>query len=239
MLEIILFLFASFLSAIAATLAGFGSSTIMVPIAFFFMDPKTAIFIVACFHLFNNIFKVKYFGKDIDFSLVLWFGIPSILFSFIGAMLFGNVSSTLIARVAGYFIICLSLKSLFLKNIEIKNSKSNSVVGGVLSGFLAGLIGLGGALRAVFLTSYKIPKNVYIATSALIAMFIDITRIPAYWFSYKGYDSAFLKLLPVLFIIAYLGVKVGKIIVNKVDQILFQKIVSIALFLVGLKLILN
>ena len=59
MVENIIFLIASFVAAIVATLAGFGSSTLLVPVALMFMDVGTAVFLVACFHLFNNIFKVK------------------------------------------------------------------------------------------------------------------------------------------------------------------------------------
>ena len=45
-----LFLCAAYL----ATVVGFGSSTILVLVAIFFMDLKTAVFIVACFYLFEN-----------------------------------------------------------------------------------------------------------------------------------------------------------------------------------------
>ena len=34
---------------------------------------------------------------------------------------------------------------------------------------LAGLIGLGGAIRSTFLVAFNLPKEVYIGTSALIA----------------------------------------------------------------------
>jgi hypothetical protein len=37
------------------TMAGFGSSTIFLPLALFFVDFKTAIVLVAIFHLFGNI----------------------------------------------------------------------------------------------------------------------------------------------------------------------------------------
>jgi len=61
MIEHGLFLVAAYLAAIFATIAGFGSSTVLLPVAMFFMDIKTAVFFVACFHLFNNLFKVRLF----------------------------------------------------------------------------------------------------------------------------------------------------------------------------------
>jgi len=55
MIEHGLFLLAAYVAAVIATVAGFGSSTILIPVAIFFMDLKTAVFLVACFHLFNNL----------------------------------------------------------------------------------------------------------------------------------------------------------------------------------------
>ena len=81
-------------------------------------------------------------------------------------------------------------------------------LGGALSGLLAGIIGVGGAVRSMFLISFGMPKEVYIATSALIALVIDCVRIPVY------YSSIGLPYEPLLFLslilIAYIGVKIGK-----------------------------
>ena len=71
MAENLIFIIVSFFVAVIATLAGFGSSTLMVPIAVIFMDIKTAVFIVACFHLFNNSFKIKMDKKILFLALRL------------------------------------------------------------------------------------------------------------------------------------------------------------------------
>lgn len=52
--EILLFL-SAFVAEIIGTMAGFGSSTILLPLALFFVDFKIAIVLVAIFHLFGNI----------------------------------------------------------------------------------------------------------------------------------------------------------------------------------------
>ena len=53
--EILLFFLSAFVAAILGTMADFGSSTIFLPLALFFVDFKTAIVLVAIFHLFGNI----------------------------------------------------------------------------------------------------------------------------------------------------------------------------------------
>ena len=69
MMEYSIFLLSAYVAAVVATVAGFGSSTILIPVAMFFMDLKAAVFLVACFHLLNNLFKIRLFFKKIDFII--------------------------------------------------------------------------------------------------------------------------------------------------------------------------
>jgi uncharacterized protein len=59
MLHEILFFISAIISEIIVTAAGFGSSTIFLPIALFFVDFKTALVLVAVFHLFGNLGRIN------------------------------------------------------------------------------------------------------------------------------------------------------------------------------------
>lgn len=236
MVENILFLLASFVAAIVATIAGFGSSTLLVPVAVFFMDIKTAVFLVACFHLFNNTFKIKMFWDKIDWKIFLQFGIASILFAFVGAILISIVPVEIVKKVLAIFLIIFSIYSFIKPKFSLRATKANAMVGGSFSGFLAGLIGLGGAIRSTFLIAFNLPKEIYIATSAMVAFVIDLTRIPTYLFTKVIQDKSYYLLLPFMVLTAYLGVRTGKYLLGRINQVIFKKIVLIALFLVGLSL---
>lgn len=114
----------------------------------------------------------------------------------------------------------------------------NSLVGGSLSGFLAGLIGTGGALRGAFLSAFGLPKEKYIATAAAIALAVDVTRIPVY-LSHGFLQNRYYWYLPVLFILALAGSFTGKQIVKQVSQKTFKKIVLLAILIIGLKFIID
>ena len=178
-----LFIFISYLAAVVATLAGFGSSALLVPVAIHFMDVRTAVFIVACFHLFNNLFKIRLFWRKIDFKTFLLFGIPSIIFAFIGAFFISVLPVEIIKKILGIFLIIYAVYSLIKPRLAVKKSKWTAIAGGSLSGLLAGLIGLGGAIRGAFLIIFNLAKEAYVGTSAAIAMVIDLTRIPTYIFT--------------------------------------------------------
>jgi len=237
MLSSALFLIASYGAAVAATIAGFGSSALLIPLAFLFMDIKTAVFVVAVFHLFNNVFKIRMFWKSINFKIFLLFGIPSILMAFAGAMLISVIPLDVVKVVLGVFLIVYAVYSFIKPEFGLKKSKPTAVVGGSLSGFLAGLIGLGGAIRGAFLTAFNLPKEIYVATSAMIAVVIDTTRIPAYLITKAVQDDFYYILLPFLCVMAYFGVRTGKVLLQKINQDTFRRIVSIALFAVGVKIL--
>src|SRR5215216_8054329 len=89
MLEDILFFIVAFISEIIGAIAGFGSSTIFLPLSLFFVDFKTALILVAISHLFGNLGRINFFRHGLYKRIIITFGIPSILLSFVGASIVG------------------------------------------------------------------------------------------------------------------------------------------------------
>lgn len=237
MLENILFIAASFLAAVMATIAGFGSSALLIPMAVQFMDIRTAVFMVAIFHLFNNIFKIRIFWRKVDFKTFFLFGIPSIILAFTGAILISVMPVDIIRRILAVFLIIYAIYSLAKPKFALKKSKISAALGGSLSGLFAGLIGLGGAVRSAFLVAFDLSKEVYVATSAMIAVVIDVTRIPTYIFTRAVQETSYFILIPFLIVSAYFGVRLGKTLLAKIKQETFRRIVAVALLLVGIKIL--
>lgn len=232
----LLFFLAAFVSEILGTMVGFGSSTIFLPLALFFVDFKTALVLVAFAHIFGNLGRVTFFRHGFDKKLLLSFGIPSVILTILGAVLVVYVSQALLKLVLGIFLLLFSLASLLRPEFHFSATRKNAIVGGGLSGFFAGLIGTGGALRGAFLTAFNLDKSVYIATAAVIALAVDITRIPIYFAS--GFlEARYYAYIPVLFAVALLGSYLGRRIVVRVAQPIFRKIVLGAIALVSLKFI--
>ncbi|MBS3126995.1 sulfite exporter TauE/SafE family protein [Candidatus Woesearchaeota archaeon] len=232
----LLFFIAAFIAEVVGTMAGFGSSTIFLPLALFFVDFKTALILVAFLHIFGNLGRITFFRHGLNKKLLLVFGVPSVILTILGALLVNYTSQEILKLVLGIFLLLFSILSLAKPDFRFKSSPRNAVVGGGISGFLAGLIGTGGALRGAFLTAFNLKKEVYIATAAAIAIAVDITRIPIY------FGSGFLKqqfywYLPLLFGIAIAGSYVGKKIVNKIPQKSFRKFVLGVIALLSLKFI--
>lgn len=234
----VIFFLLGFVSEVVGTMAGFGSSTIFLPLSSYFVDFKTALALVAIFHLFGNISRLAFFRHGLDKRVLLLFGVPSFAFSLIGATLVGDLSQTILKLILGIFLISICIVFLVRPKLAFPSNTKSLVVGGGASGFIVGLIGTGGALRAAFLTGLKIDKAKYIATAAVIALGTDATRIPSY-VSHGFLPEQYYYFIPILFVIAVGGSFVGRKIVNKIDQEKFKKMVLIAVILASIKFIID
>jgi uncharacterized protein len=236
--EEILFFISALIAEIIGTIAGFGSSTIFLPLALLFVDFKTAIILVAIFHLFGNLGRLTFFRQGLDRTIILQFGVPSILLSLLGAFMIGVLPQTFLKLILGIFLIVTSVSFLAKLGLKFPANTGTFIIGGSITGFITALVGTGGALRATLLQGFNIEKIKYIATAATIALATDASRIPIYIL--QGFmTEQYLVYVPALFGIALAGSFVGRRMVKMINQELFRKIVLIAIILVSIKFIVD
>lgn len=232
MKDLTFFLILSLFSEILGTVGGFGSSVFFVPIAGIYLDFHSVLGITAIFHLSSNISKIALFRKGIDKQLLINFGIPAVLFVILGAWLSNKFDSKVLEFGLSIFLIVLSVLFLLFRNWVIKPTKTNSLLGGGISGFVAGLVGTGGAIRGMTLTAFNMEKDAFIATSALIDFAIDLSRSGVY--VYNGYVHKHdLYLIPFLLGVGFLGTYIGKKILNFIPQQTFKTIVLFLILVIG------
>jgi uncharacterized protein len=237
-MEIVLIALLTILAAGVGTLTGFGTSTIMVPVLLFFVPLPQTLLLVGIIHWFGNVWKILFFKKGFNWKLILSFGIPGIAASYLGATLVFTVAERFLSQLLGAFLVAYVV-FLFLKPaFRVPSNTVTAVSGGGLSGFFAGIFGVGGAVRGAFLSAYDLPKAVYISTAGAIALFIDTTRIATYVLNNVALaPDLFWGLL--LFIPAsFLGARAAKRIVDHIPQSKFRLVVAGFLFLVGMKFLL-
>ncbi|MCS3924291.1 sulfite exporter TauE/SafE family protein [Methanosalsum natronophilum] len=236
-MENIIFFLIAFLAEIIGTMAGFGSSTILMPFSLIFFDFTTALVLVAFFHMAGNIGRILFLWKSIDRKLVLTFSLPAILFTYIGASAVAHISTHYFEPLLGIFLLTYSVTSLLIPNISMKSTISTHAIGGILSGFIFGIIGTGGAIKSAFLTSFKLEKTKYIATGASIALIIDFIRIPVY--IANGYISSDqLIYIPILFFIAIISSFIGTRVIFKISETRFKFFVLVIIGIMGIYFIL-
>lgn len=229
----IVFLFLALIAEIIGTIGGFGSSVFFVPLGNFYFDFQSVLGLTAIFHLSSNLSKIVLFKKGLDKRLLLTIGIPSVTFFILGGLLSKIINSNYLEIFLGIFLIGFSLLFLIKKSLIISPTNKNAIIGGSFSGFSAGLLGTGGAIRGLTMASFNLEKSVFIATSAFIDFLIDFSRTIVYY--NNGYIHKHdLKYVPFLIIIGIVGSFIGKKILNYIPQNKFKSLSLFLILLIGI-----
>lgn len=228
-----LFIVLAFVSEVLGTISGFGSSILFVPMASMFFEFKAVLGITAVFHVFSNLSKMALFRKGIDKKIALRLGIPAVVFVSLGALLTTFIKTDVIELVMNIILVLLAVYLTVNFNKTIQQSNRNLFIGGVASGFIAGIAGTGGAIRGITLAAFKLKKEIFIATSALIDLGVDASRAVIY--TANGYfEKQFIFLIPFLIGISVLGSYAGKLILARTSETWFRYLVLSIIVLTSL-----
>ncbi|MCW3123835.1 MAG: hypothetical protein JWQ38_3327 [Flavipsychrobacter sp.] len=223
-----IFLLLALLSEIIGTVSGFGSSILFVPLASVFFDFKTVLGVTAVFHVFSNISKIVLFNKGINKDIALKLGIPAILFVLIGALITTKIQVQKMELLMNFALVVLSVYLIVNINKKLKQTNFNLIAGGSISGLLAGLVGTGGAVRGITIAAFNLPKDVFIATSAIIDLGVDVSRSVVY-VANDYFPKSLVVLIPFLIGISIIGSYLGKVILKYTSEKVFRYIVLIVI----------
>ncbi|MBI4208283.1 MAG: sulfite exporter TauE/SafE family protein [Deltaproteobacteria bacterium] len=247
---------ASFVTAGLTLFSGFGLGTLLMPVFAIFFEVNIAIALTAIVHFLNNLFKLTLLGRHADKKAVLQFGLPALLSAFVGAWLLLWLShqtplqrytlwghelqiTSLNLIIAGLMILFV-IYDLSPRMAKISFGEKALPIGGILSGFLGGLSGHQGALRAAFLLRLGLSKESFIGTGVVIACLVDLSRISVYssQLLLKNMNSH-TPLLLTAATSAFLGSYLGNRLLKKVTLRGIQITVSSMLFLIAMGLALG
>ena len=130
----ILFFVSAFVAEVIGTTAGFGSSTVFLPLALLFFDFRSALVLVAFLHIAGNIGRIGFFRHGLDKGIILRFGVPSVFLTLIGALLVSYTPQETLKGLLGLFLVLYSVLS-WSGNFQIRASTPTSILGGGLSVF--------------------------------------------------------------------------------------------------------
>lgn len=237
MVQGILLCLLTLIAAAIGTATGFGTSTVMIPVMTLFVPLPIALLFIGIIHLAGDVWKVLLFKRGLDWKLILGFGLSGIAASFIGASLSLRTEGLPLKRILGAFLLAYVCFLFLKRQWALPKSQSTAIWGGTLSGLFAGFFGVGGAVRGAFLTAFNLPKEVYVFTSGLIALFIDVTRVSRYLWGGTRLEDSLLYALAGCIPISFAGAYGGKKFLDKLPQKFFRIFVGIFLALVAAKLL--
>lgn len=202
-MDILIVSVAAGLAALLTLFSGFGLGTLLMPVFALFVPLPLAVAATAVVHLANNLFKSALLLRHADWAIVLRFGVPAWIAALFGALLLGSLSGepevlarytlwgteheiTALRFVLGGLILGFAVFEMLPLAARATVPLRWMPLGGIVSGFLGGLSGHQGALRAVFLRRLSLDPTRFAATQALIAILVDVSRLAVYGAGFVG-----------------------------------------------------
>jgi len=230
--------------------SGFGLGTLLLPFIALFFPIEIAIIYTALIHFLNNIWKMILLRKSISLKVVLLFGLPAIGGAILGASLLVYLSElepiytyevfeyplsiTFVKLIIGLILILIGFNELTGLVKAEKIIIQHVPFGGLVSGFFGGLSGLQGAFRSYFLINLGLDKYGFIASSAVIAFLVDLSRLTIYLTSFQKIIQMSQPLLGTIIIFAaLLGILTGNLLLEKVKMESIHNFVSYLLVFIG------
>ncbi|MEH6468923.1 MAG: sulfite exporter TauE/SafE family protein [Porticoccus sp.] len=253
-MDIVVVSIAALFASALTLFSGFGLGTLLMPVVAIFFPAEIAIAITAMVHLANNVFKVALLGKEVKRSVLLSFGIPAVVFAFLGALVLGwlsGVPSLLeytafgnklqvspVKLVIGSLILAFVILELSQGFSSIAINKKYLPYGGVISGFFGGLSGHQGAFRSMFLLKAGLNKKEFVATGVVLAVMVDMSRMLIYsWVMVEQHRSIEWPLVIAASVSAFVGAYFSSRLLRQLTIRFIQAVVSVFLVVVSLGLI--
>lgn len=180
--------------------SGFGLTVILLPVLARYFPAHIALAAVAIVHLADNIAKATLVGRKANLMAVMLFGLPAAIGGLFGSIctryvmdippvaryVLGDQRHEITATdlVTAALLIAAAVVAILPVSYRVFLNLGYLPVGGAVAGFLGGLSGQYGALRAAYLVNAGLSREAFIATSVLAAVALDASRIAVYGFSY-------------------------------------------------------
>jgi len=252
-MEIVIISLAAFFTATLTFFSGFGLGTILMPVFVLFFPVEIAIALTGVVHFTNNLFKIGLVGKSADKGVLLRFGLPAILASFVGAFVLirmvalpalfqynlGNkvMEVTPVKLIIGLLLLIFALLEFSPSFKKVQFDRDKLIYGGLISGFFGGLTGIQGAIRSAFLIKSGLSKEAYIATGVVIASLVDFTRLGVYATRFSAASlQENIPLLVAATLSAIAGAYFGKKMLKKVTLSHIQILVAVMLVIISVGL---
>jgi uncharacterized membrane protein YfcA len=232
---------------------GFGLGTLLTPLFVLFLPVELAIAAVAVVHLANNVFKLGLVGRHTDRRVALAFGIPAAIGAIAGALVLLAVSAlptiarydflgrhdvSVVKLVVGIVIVAAALAELRGPVRGNAVGRDRLVIGGLASGFVGGLTGSQGPLRAAVLIRAGLSPEAYIGTNAVCAVFVDVGRLTVYGTSFASLttvasDPTVLRLVVVASVAAFGGATVAARLAGRATSAAVRLLTAVLMVAVG------
>ncbi|MCB0836888.1 MAG: sulfite exporter TauE/SafE family protein [Bacteroidetes bacterium] len=211
-----------------------GVSYIVIPIMVFIFGAKPSTGLLLPILSLADIFAVSYYRRSADWHHIIKL-MPIAIIGVLLGTIFGEYISAHLFKISMGIIVLIGIVVMLVmerrKNKAVPSHWFFSTGTGLFAGFSTMIGNAAGSIMAVYMLSMRMPKNIFIGTTAWFFMILNLTKFPSHIFVWKTITFKSLLLdLTVLPGIA-LGAYLGFIIVKRIPERAYRYFVLIVTIL--------
>ncbi len=238
--QILVFTLVLTVALVASTLSGvtgFGGGVMLLPVLVHVYGLRTAIVVLTITQAVGNGSRAWFGRKDIDWDVAGRFVAGAVPSAIVGSVVFANLSVPWLFRLLGVFL----LVTVVYRHSRFRQP-TMPVAGffplGLAFGFLSAILGSVGPFVAPWFLAYGLVKTAYVATEAVGALTMHVTKTVAY--GKLSLLDAGTMVLGLAFTPAMIGGSyLGKRLVGHLPEHVFQLLIEIVLIVAGVQFLLQ
>lgn len=211
---------------------GFGSAVILLPLCNFLFGPRAAVPVLTVAALLGNLSRAGVSRREIDWKAVGLYLSGAVPGALVGSLVFVKLEAAWLPALFGVFVIASVPARRWAKRNNLTVQAKHLPLLGASMGFLSAIVSTTGPINAPFFLSYGLIGGAYLATEALGAAGVHITKALVYG-RFQVAESR--ELIAGLAIGACMiaGSYLGKKIVSRIEPARFIQVVEVLLIVSG------
>jgi uncharacterized protein len=173
------FLFVLAVGLVAGTISGIvgtGSSIMLMPVLVYQYGPKQAVPIMAVAAVLANFSRILAWWREVDWRACAAYSLAGIPAAALGARTLLALPSRAVDMAIGVFLIAMVPVRHWLARHQLKLSLWQLAVGGVVIGYLTGIVVSTGPLSVPLFLFYGLTRGAFLATEAASSLGLYLSK---------------------------------------------------------------
>ncbi|MCH7843191.1 MAG: sulfite exporter TauE/SafE family protein [Chloroflexi bacterium] len=215
-----------------AGVAGFGGGVVALPVLVWVFGVREAIPILSISQVLSTVARVGLHRDALNWPVIRYFALGALPFSVLGSLFFITIDTTVLVRILGVMMLLFVVYTRMPIGRNFKMKLWGFIPLGAGTGFGSAFLGIPGPFAAVFYLAYGLTASAYIGTSSLGMAMIQVPKL----IIFGAGDLLTLRVLLLgigLGAIAAACAYLGRIILRRVPEKVFPRIITVMLLVSG------
>ena len=213
--------------------AGIGGGTLMLAVLAQVLPVKAIIPVHGLVQLGSNTGRALIMLAHVHWGLFCWFALGSIIGALVGGQLVISLPIKILQLLLGGFILFTTWGPRFVTQ---RSDKPTLIVGGLVSTFLTMFVGATGPFVIAVLRAFRLSREALVANGAAFLVLQHALKVLVFGLLGFAFHS-YMPLIILMVASGFVGTLIGRRVLLKIDEAVFQEILNVVLTALALRLV--